>query len=263
MINNYNTNKHGDDIEINIFYDLWASQTRLSEQMQQIEEGFYFFKDYGNFSLDDNNLFNVITPDLSNITGLNKAQFKAIKHDLIRWAINEIKADFGIDFDDIKNLIDDFNYFAHHCENDNQCFIDFIDEVITNRLDKQNKDYYQALLDCDLIDCNFEIIGLSGYSQGDYLEVLYLITDDWETTKDSKKMKEILHHICFDCEIYGIITINEHEFFVPDFLEDYYFWDKDDFFDSFKKSKAVKDAGISNKTLAEVYAMLPESLDYI
>lgn len=74
------------------------------------------------------------------------------------------------------------------------------------------------------LDYTHEIVG---YSQGDKVKVLIIDSEYNYITK------EYLTNIFYDCPISGIITIDDDEYYIDEYLDDIYSWDNEEFLTKF------------------------------
>jgi len=135
---------------------------------------------------------------------------------------------------------------------------------IINSID--NNDYYVGLSDDEIIEIicertNSKVVISRGYCQGDYIKVIVLkdeLSKLYGKKIDISDMGEIINSLCWDTPIYGYIKINDNEFYVNEYLENYYKWDKEEFLEEFKKHNDFND-----EVYKELEKLIPYDLNYL
>lgn len=163
--------------------------------------------------------------------------------------------DSDLSYFDFKDNIDDLNgiYFYNNCNQweKPRDFLDLIDYKKMNKKDladfvkdcvfpeyeeKTKQDYIDTIYsvkigdkypDGDIVDAvkskfsKYDIITVKGYSQGDVADVLILKEDNVDG------MSEYLEHLFFDAPVYCRLMIDGDEYFLEEYLDDRYVYDKE------------------------------------
>jgi hypothetical protein len=205
-LNNYDTSKSGLSLECTAFHDTDKSQMDFDENFQVLQHSGYrtstiaYYIDNGNDKDSDDITFTVKGDDKAAIVWLQKQGYQA-----------EDFATVDNGRDEILNTL--------------------TPSLLT----------YEAINASDLDGSGLEIVPskalnriyITGYSQGDYAEVLYCPDDlkaAWGNEPNEKQLKEIFTHYFYDAPIYASFKVNDEEYFyhdMPDYNE--YEWTRDAF----------------------------------
>lgn len=129
-------------------------------------------------------------------------------------------------------------------------------EIKDELLNKPIEDWedFENVLD---LKAGFEIIGTTGYCQGDYCKVLIdkkALGQVWGREPDIDSLQEEINHLCWDSPVSASLTINDTEYFYDEHDLDRYDWQREKFAEI-----VAKESGVAVETLL---AILPEHLDY-
>lgn len=233
-VNNFNTNKNGNDIEFSGSFDTFASRDSFDENVEVIQHTSYrktaicFYNPMKEFSQ------------------VFELKIKILKTDLIKFVYEHI--DLHADATWLKSeLMDTAISYLN-------------DELLDYKYDLEDlgRNY-----DLDISFVNdIQVISTSGYSQGDYALVIVDLTQlnkAWGTKhKDAKELKETIHHLFWDTPVYATVTINGEEYNYFDYALLAYEWEPARFIDLVSKSFGLQSDEISE----ELTAIIPTTLSY-
>lgn len=227
LLNNYDTNSQGNDIEVKCYYDCWQAQNDFEGTIDCIDNDkrIYFDNEYGSYDISD---YEEIT-------------IKALKKDLLKFIeINEINyyewLNTATKQELIEYIIDIYDINLCNCEwHDNNTFIGYGFDISCM---PKNKD--------------LQSIYISGYSQGDYATVYYIETK-WHRNNE-RVYREAMHHTFYDVPITCLVTINQDkEIYYDEIASNIYEWNKEEFIQYILKQ--VKDV-----TYEELDNILPSEI---
>jgi hypothetical protein len=205
-LNNYDTSKSGLSLECTAFYDTDKSQMDFDENFEVIQHSGYrtptiaYYVDNGNVKGHDSIEFTV--------KGDNAAMLKYLQ--------------------------------AQGYQAEDFATVDSYSDEIINSLTPSLLTY-EAINASELDNTGLAFepsralnrIHITGYSQGDYAEVLYCPDDleaCWGNAPDEKQLKEIFTHYFYDAPIYASFNVNGEEYTYMDMPEyDEYEWNRDAF----------------------------------
>lgn len=224
--NNFDTNSQGQDIELNCAYDTGLSRIYFDESFEILQcEGYrtnsiLYYTDYGS------------VPDASSIT------FEVI----------------GSRKDKIDYLV---YYNGYNTEHYSDWTIEELDSEILYDVDILN--YKRPEADKITIKPSKPLnkIAVRGYSQGDYVEVIYCPDDiekAWGKKPSESELETMFERLCFDCPIHCVFTIDGNEFYYGELMPDMYEWQPEKFAEI-----VSKESGVNKATLLDI---LPEYPDY-
>jgi len=229
-VNNFDTSSTGINIEGSFFYDTDISRMYFDETFDKIKNGLLFYN--GHDQIKDDVSFTV----------------KGNKSNLIEF-LNMYVGDYDWKDNSKSELLDEvINNLDVSLENF---------ETISNDL----KDYRIELVPSTPI----EKIITRGYSQGDYLEVLYFpekLKELWGNDVDESSLQTDIDHLCWDTPIYGNVTINDVEFL---YEGDPYEWEREKYIKSIiEHYEGIKDhKPIKMETLiSELEEIVPKEITY-
>jgi len=222
--NNYNSNKHGHDIEISLLYDVDISQDLWDESFKSID-GEKTKYGHGNVYVYVGN--STAKPrceidELFKIIGADKDIEKACEE--YPWC-------------DWFNVTEVFEYCNAHLNK-------------LESIDAMNEELKEFNLSIEPIG-QWQIIEIRGYNQGDYNEVLVDI-DAIETTGTKfnyLEFKKEFEHIFYDSIINGVITVNGDEYY---YEGDCYEFERDTWL-----NYVAEKSGVSLKELCEICPEYP------
>ena len=237
-ITNFDQASSGNNIELNCSYDVNASQAYFEE----------------NFTLLSGNSSSLVYDRFRGINiysyGLDIDLF-----DLKNWIIptnkellNKIRSNFYGSSSDLKD--DCLEAFGKYPSKMNKSeLLELVENLFSY-------DYQDFILN------NFKfkhgIVSSRGYSQGDYVEVVY--------DKNVFKNEPDFDHELWDAPIYARLTVNGTEFYIDEHLEDSYNWDVTEIKKIIKDLINKSDLGSDNEKQAiykEICEMIPSDLSYI
>lgn len=191
-INNFDQSSSGDNITVNLCYDVDVAQYEFRENFKTVQSesyrktAIYYYVDNGNIPDHDALEWNVLGTvkqlreymkkecDLVNIAGMNKEQLQ-----------NEVLESLAVD---------------HYLKLEEKADIDAILEP------------YGLEFDCG---AKLEKVAIRGYSQGDYAEIYVnvdALREVWGSEPDLNELRDTFRHYFYDQPIYGVIEINGEEF---------------------------------------------------
>ena len=239
-MNNFNTCKEMEDIEMSIFFDNGMSQMDFDDNFKIIEHSSYgdcssylFYTGYNEIEVPSHvsDCF-----DFSNCTEKDYRAFcieyapenmsfrdiVAEKNDSYSWRNGswESLADEWLNQDGLPDAMR--NGFP----------------IITNAI---------GLYDC---------VSIHGYSQGDYSTVLYQVEPD-SFLEDSSKARAVFTNLVFDSPLYACATVDGEEIYLDEGISDRYTYDKSELCDYIDKQEL---SDIAKEWLKD---NLPEYPDYI
>jgi len=241
-MNNFDTNSKGDNIEFNIFYDVFQGQENFTENFKEHDEfKAWIYTDCGQVKTE---------PEW----GIN---FKNHTNKQILLEIYLLSS-----CSNYKEFKEDYFNNSHWKQLTATDLLDIFTEIL-------DAEYYQCeqlevLHDLDFIYFNHHEVSIIGYSQGDYADIIIMdetinnMSDKLTLDEKLKLIQKLCQHYFFDAPIYGTVTINNEEHYVDEFLKSQYEWDKDNFIKSFLKSHPEL-----SKIEIELTEMLPTDLEHI
>jgi len=225
-MNNYNCNSEFEDIELNVSYDYNLGQWEFRENFTYISNGFrqapvLLFTDCGNFSEDVS-----CVSDCYDFTFCTYKDFRRACLELCQGLTTRETILYKRRLSD--SWEEYFRYLLEEQTDIHTCCRDVFPNV-------HNANFV------------YNIIGVNGYSQGDFVYIL--VHDDFMFDG----IEDYLQHLVFDAPIYARVTIDDVE---TDLLElaglDLYDWNRD------KVAEAVEQMAISEQAQAWIIENLPE-----
>jgi len=244
--NNYDTSSSGLDLEVNIFLDTDMSQINFDENITENKYlGKYIYTDFGNLAYhlkkkwghgDMVGIYDLI--DLDDLYTFEGGRGDKLK--LIKFLVSE----YGEYYSDLKDL-----EITEIIESIFDNGLNEIDNIISNSGISYKKLY--------------EIIPITGYSQGDRDEVIILtefLKELWGIDKiDLDSTSVDITHYFYDSPIHARCEINGEEYISEKFDGQYIEFDKGEFIEE------VVSQFKGDKTLlkAELEKITPNTLEYI
>lgn len=232
-MNNFDKSTSGINLEMTAFYDIGLSHLEFNDNFQRLENGLLQFIDYGNFeqidSLADGDLYKITKSGL----------IKILKEDPHLW-------------NDCREYLSQSPYKANKGD-----LLDFIQQ------DMQQDDLI------DLLQDNFitlyDVVTVTGYSQGDRVDVVFLHRDQKEYNYKDKRdflrtMADHFESLIYRCPAFVRLDVDGVEWDLSEYLDDVYYYDKDQIIDGFKQAYDGVDPEYVIKWLDD---NLPEWLDYV
>jgi len=235
IINNFDTSSTGINIEFNGRYDTYLSRINFEESFNICEELGYgcLIHNTGDDIKSVYELFSI--PENKSVRDILKALLTY--YDNPRDLISDCWWYVGYTRELSK---DDINGFVRYCLDNEEC-LEFI------------KDNYTT---------EYDDITVTGFSQGDIVTVWYNTN---HVKGDISTIREQFTNIIFGTEIHGMLTINDKEYYITDYLKDYYWWDKDSFINSFMEFYNGDSSDDNSNEYIRTWLEdnLPSHLDYI
>lgn len=204
--NNFDTNSKGLNIDVNIYLDTTAEMFNLN--ITRLKDDTYF---------------------------LNAQHFN---HESLNFTLKASNDSLLSYLKDFTNVTDEM------LSMDNDSLIDEVLEVFPRNIElgnliestKELEDYNISIV-CDK---DLRTIETHGYSQGDYAFVYYLaeIRDVWTNITDENEhnvLSDELECYFWRSEVNGTIEINGSEYYVSDFLNNSFYYDKEQLIENFAK----------------------------
>ncbi len=225
--NNYTHNENGTSISFNIIKDVFLGQDAFSENITEFSDSLHQYIDNGNIGkLETRDL---ITVDLSN----SKPKL-----------LEALEYFGGEDFDD-KDTKEELIKRLYSLP---------VGELLSRSW--LNRKGVSELLS---VTENYEMVTVTGYSQGSVADVIvpHALKDVWGSTMDELKsdsLKKELHHYFYDQPYRGIITVNDEEYDIAEYMDDAYVWDKASLIENLSTY-------LSDEAKKELDEILPEYMD--
>lgn len=222
-MNNYDQSSTGISVEFTGCYDAWLSRMYFEENFNILryssirESSLSVFTDYGNYNPE---------PEFTSDRPIR---------DII-WQVYNLIYD-SYSFDNYRDFIEQLHDYADKLKD---LTIDDIVDYLTDDDDYNIFDDIETFENCYLKP-NFEIIGIRGYSQGDYAEVI-LFDEVKKQFREGFDFVKLFGNYFYDTPVSGTLTVNDKEFNVDEYLNDYYEWDKDEFLEMLYKDNELTDA---------------------
>ena len=228
-MNNFNCNKEGIDIELNVSYDTFISQSDWTENFNEVvstghrTSGIYQYTEWGNIKKMDSSDYLAIHKDV-------------LKRDLLTVALDV-----------------DWNWYTKTeiRAMKKEELVDLIqDDVILNDYDFKEAIEWASDNNIMLVIDDYEIISTRGHSQGDYAEVIVL-------NGDVDLVKDDIDHFFWDAPISARGVVNGEEFYIDEHMENIYEWDKDE-----AMGIVATKFDFDKDVITAICEMLPESPSY-
>ncbi|MFK5893583.1 MAG: hypothetical protein QM504_10215 [Pseudomonadota bacterium] len=215
-MNNFNTNSQGLSLDFNGSYDGFLSQHEFDESFNESGDQ-WVYTDYGNFSKLEKEF--KLVPDVSLKDFLLIAaciQYPTLsKYDAYKEFRKESFDNYSwseMSFDDIMELLSDSVFYV-----ETDCVMAEL-----------------KALDKDILVPNYEIVEVRGYSQGDYAEVI-LFEKIKSEFQDDFNFTNMFSGMFYDSPISGVLTIDDTEIYLDEYVDNRYLWDKDSFIEGLRK----------------------------
>jgi len=206
-MNNYNQSSTGLNIDLNLSYDIFGSQTNFNENIVRSNnfKDFFVYVDYDNLSYKLG--YDPKKIDIDDLYKFDETRVNKIK--FMKHIINEL----GYIYSDIKDLS-----IRDMC-NDHLEFNDI-------------NDLYCLILSSDIkYKKLYDVINITGYSQGDQASIIVLsdiFCKAWGCdTIDLDSLTEEIKHYFYDSPIIARITINDEEYYNEELDGMYLYYDED------------------------------------
>lgn len=238
-MNNFNQSSNGINISLNCFYDTFLSSVYFKESLKEFNSDLWLFT--GGCISDFEPVFYPTKKELQSL-------FFGAGNDLVQW-FNQGLRSGG-------------RRFSQATKNDLLSFFQ----------DNETKDdFFKIMLS---LDCkkNFEIIEVTGYSQGDYGRVIvpHCLVKEFGQTKPKNytewatNYREELGHLFFDSPIRCTLEVNNFIYYLDEHINNIYEYDKKQAIDIFKPLLAKDFEG---ENLECIYSWLSVNLpvrpDYV
>lgn len=230
--NNYDTSKTGTDIDLSVFCDTQLSRDYFEENFSVIQHsGYqktacYFYTDCGQVEKPDS------LSDCYDFSECTKKDFRA----------------FCIDYceQSPRDTIEEKFYRF-------ETWQDFAKEILNSDIG-----IYEACRDGFPTIKNakerFYVVGVSGYSQGDYALIL---CKENEYLSDTRKAQSLFTNLLYDCPICCRLTVNNEEYFLDHDMRSSYEYDTEEILTIAKKQ------GVPAPAIEFLEENLPENPEYI
>jgi len=219
QVNNYNQSSTGTDLELICGLDTDISQMYFQESFIRLDNHYYFYSDLR--TVPD------CPSDCYDFSKCTEKDFRVFVWENYTGTMRQLIEE--------RNMIsDDWKEFA------------------IERMDDETLKYYmqEDFPEINNAVLNYTVVGIKGYSQGDYASILCHNNDifDGITTYFS--------NLFFDAPIYCRITVDEEDFYLDEGLTDPYTWNQEEIIDYAKKQK------LSGAVIKWLQANLPDYPDY-
>lgn len=248
-MNNFDQSSTGVNLELSAFYDNDLSQILFNDnfkilQYSDIRQGSILVYTFEN--VIDVSYFSISDPSQYDLRSATKEEM--IKHDSIH----------------LEDLNDNAkHYFGKSYKRLNkdellECILDYC------LYDEDEQSQYLK----DTFTAKYTTIASHGYCQGDYSTIYIpdeVIAEYPNCTKDTigDYLQSHIDHLLWDAPIHARLTVDDEEYYIDEYLESMWDWDKDKVLESTGK---IFD-GLSKEKINLIYLFLqdnlPENLDYV
>lgn len=202
--NNYNTNSKHVDIEVSCFLDSDLARMYFDENFERVNDDLFIYIDNGN-----------IEANVDPITVCTKTN---TKNDMAK-ALDDLGVTYYSYLDDIKEY--SFQELIDELEN-NAVFGD----GFTDCLDENNVKYFK----------DYDLVTVTGYSQGDYATVIIptkKLEQVWGASVNLDDLQKYMRNLFYDAPLYLRINISSEDYYLHDYWEYNYKYDKDEIIEAF------------------------------
>jgi hypothetical protein len=102
----------------------------------------------------------------------------------------------------------------------------------------------------------YEIAGVTGYTQGDYAEVMY----DPEVFGENTNAHRLFENLLYDAPVFARLTVDGSEYFIDELLENSYSWDRGEVMRLVRTEYATD---LDEEIIEWVCEQLPEYPEYV
>lgn len=240
-MNNFDQSSTGTNIEFNGGYDTAISQDDFTDNFKNVKGDTWIYT-------DDCNL-NKSTDDIKiKINSTNKA------------IINDIAFHYmtGTTFDKLREIKESYFHDFNHRKLSEDEILEILYDVSETSEPHELMSYLEKGNTCldEHLEINYTTVSITGYSQGQYAEVILLDDIKNEFGKDVDFNQMFVNYF-YRAPVYGELIINGEDYPLYEYLTDYYEWYKEDFLESFIKANPEH-----TEHLQVISEMLPNELSY-
>ena len=234
-IDNFDTSTTGTEIELSISRDADASRIDYEEAFKTYEYSGYrtthtvFYKGW-----DDSVDVPESVDDCLDLTNVSQKEAR-------NWIVEQNKSDYFT----ARDIVQHCQQFHDH---------DWLEYLV------------EELSELSIVDCirnefpdigiqKYETTSATGYSQGDYTNVLY----DPSNFKNGTVPFDFFSNLIYNSPVYARVEIDGEEYYIDELLDDAYEWDKD------SVAEKIRDAkwdGVSEESIDWICENLPEYPEY-